>query len=121
MIMNGTILIVEDDMSTQAILQEILQFEGYSTLLASNGKEALDLLSKSKLPCLVILDLMMPVMSGWEFQTHKQKNARISSIPTIVTSASNRIDGLSDVSAIMRKPIDLVQVLEAARKYCPLH
>ncbi len=85
------VLIIEDDPGVRASLAEVLRDEGYGVLVASDGQEALALLDREKLPGLILLDLMMPNMSGVEFRAHQLSDERLAKIPIIVISA--RPDG----------------------------
>jgi CheY-like chemotaxis protein len=85
------VLVVDDDPDIRESLAVVLQGEGYDAALASNGQEALGLLSRGELgPAAILLDLTMPVMDGWEFLAHKQRDPRLWAIPVIVMTASGR-------------------------------
>src|SRR5580692_3619591 len=82
------ILVVEDDEVIRGTIMEILEEEGYSSMGAQNGKEALTMLAAAKkLPGLILLDLMMPVMDGWSFRDEQKKNRFFSEIPVVVVTA----------------------------------
>jgi CheY-like chemotaxis protein len=81
------VLVVEDEDVIRETFGLALELEGYKVFTAANGKEALDLLSKIPAPCLILLDLMMPVMNGWEFIEAVQKDASLSTIPVVVVTA----------------------------------
>ena len=81
------ILIVDDDPDIRDSLKEVLEDEGYEVNGVANGREALDYLRKSPRPCVILLDLMMPVMDGWQFRK-EQKQIRRS--PTSRSSSSPR-------------------------------
>jgi DNA-binding response OmpR family regulator len=84
----GVILVVDDDADLRELLAELLTKEGYQVLTASNGKEALALLrDPDPTPSLILLDLMMPVMSGWEFLERVASDRTVTSVPIIVMSA----------------------------------
>ena len=68
------VLIVEDDESIREMMRHVLEIEGYSVSIANNGKEALDSLNQdSDLPSIILLDLMMPVLDGWQFYRRSQR------------------------------------------------
>ena len=101
------ILVVEDDDSTREALSQILEMEGYETLRASNGREALETLHRP--PDLILLDLRMPEMDGREFLARKQRTAAAGT-PVLVVSASDA----SDLSVPhFQKPVDLNVLLNA--------
>ena len=84
------ILLVEDDADIRLQVVLALELEGYEVVQASNGKEALALLRSSSpegLPCCIILDLMMPVMDGWEFRRRQREDPALASVPVVVLSA----------------------------------
>lgn len=119
------ILIVEDDFDIRDTLSQILADEGYRVSTAANGREALDLLATGALPSIILLDLMMPVMNGWQFRAAQRQDARLSGIPVVVISADagvfQRADVL-DAAAILKKPVQLDELLEKVRAYgqaCP--
>src|SRR5262245_10967205 len=85
--MHKSVLIIEDDVSIRATMREALELLGYEAQVAQNGREALEILSKDYRPCLILLDLMMPVMDGWEFRRAQEQDPRLKDIPVIVVSA----------------------------------
>jgi CheY-like chemotaxis protein len=112
------ILIVEDDPDIRESLQIVLETEGYHACTASNGKEAMAALEILDQPCLVLLDLMMPVMNGWEFLAVQRQNDRLAKVPVVVVSAI--ADGARPAGAIefMQKPVDLDALLQLVRNHC---
>jgi CheY-like chemotaxis protein len=76
------ILIIEDEPDLRETLKELFQLEGFKVLTASNGQEGLKALRESGKPCLIFLDLMMPIMSGWEFILHSLLDALIKLLHT---------------------------------------
>src|SRR5687768_645517 len=99
------ILVVEDDNDIRETVQQILELEGYQVFTAANGKEALDALEHIPHPCLILLDLMMPVMNGWQFLEAKQRNAVISTLPVVVVSAV--AEHVKNVTTVVKKPPDI--------------
>ena len=113
----GTVLIAEDDEAIRDGLSMSLEIEGYRVLTASNGKEALELLPTLEPPCLLLLDLIMPEMSGWELLERKNSDPKLAHIPVVVLSAteSQRLEG---VVAFVPKPYELDKVINAIHRYC---
>ena len=109
----SVILIVEDDAESREVLSELLVKEGYTVVCAENGRDALDYLSRS-IPSLIILDLMMPIMSGWEFRERQRADPRLNSLPVVVTSASGLAPEI-DADALITKPIDFALLMSAVR------
>ena len=115
------ILIVEDDADLRDSLADLLMEEGYQVAGASNGQEALDYLRHAAPPCLILLDLMMPVMNGWEFRAAQEQDPSLSSIPVIVVSGQGRMQRHSvDLHAVefVDKPINVDQLLKAVIRAC---
>jgi CheY-like chemotaxis protein len=84
-----TILIVEDEPPIRDVLAEILEDEGYRVSTVSNGMEALTYLrQQADRPRLILLDLGMPVMTGWEFREEQLRDATLKDIPVVVMSAT---------------------------------
>ena len=107
-----TVLIVEDDPDTREMLGKFLELEGFLVESAANGQQALEKLEAGVRPRVIVLDLMMPVMDGWEFRRRQLKDERIATIPTIVVSAAGR-DRMAQVTAdaYLAKPIDMDELL----------
>ena len=110
--MSGTVLIVEDDPDTREMLGRFLELEGYEVETAANGKQALDRLEAGARARVIVLDLMMPIMDGWQFRKEQIRREHIAGIPVIVVSAAGR-DRISqiDADAYLSKPVDLDELL----------
>ena len=94
-----SILVIEDDAATRAAVSLALEDEGYSVTAVPNGQEALHHLRRTAPPDLILLDLMMPVMNGWEFRRQQAQDPALQWIPVVVVSAdaavSQKADALS--------------------------
>ena len=115
------VLVVDDDPDILQTLGLCLTTEGYRVLMAANGREALDLLQKER-PSVILLDLMMPVMDGWEFWRAQQADPELAQVPVIALSAldqtaANQRQPL-DVAAFLKKPLDFDRLLQLVRQYC---
>jgi len=113
------VLIVEDDDGAREALSDCLEMEGISVASARNGKEALDYLHSAPRPKVILLDLFMPVMTGWEFRAAQKNDAAIADIPVVVVTAFG--SGLTkqiDANLIMHKPLDLDRLITVIRDYC---
>jgi CheY-like chemotaxis protein len=111
-----TVLIVDDDDDIRDTLKELCEDEGYAVATAANGAEALALLAGPIAPCVVVLDLIMPLVSGNEVFAMMQRNSRLARVPVIVsTSDPSRAPG---GVLVMKKPIDVERLLAAIRRYC---
>lgn len=85
----AAVLVVEDDREQRETLCAMLDLEGFEHAEAANGQEALDYLGESGAPCLVLLDLEMPVMNGWDFREKQLAEGRLSQIPVVVVTAND--------------------------------
>jgi CheY-like chemotaxis protein len=115
------ILIVEDDRDIRETLAEILVDEGYQVAVAANGEEALRRLRGVQAPCVILLDLMMPVMDGWEFRRRQQQDPGLATVPVIVVSGDGNIaqkaTGIGAAGYLL-KPIHLDTLLDTIRLHC---
>jgi CheY-like chemotaxis protein len=115
-----SVLIVEDDDDIRMTLKDIIEDEGYPTATAANGQEALDELAHTERPpCLILLDLMMPVMNGSEFLSALRADDMLAPIPVVVVSAwAGEAHVTPGAQGFMRKPVDLSTLIEVIRRYC---
>jgi signal transduction histidine kinase len=106
------LLLVEDDVSIRTALAEMLSDEGYAVTAVNNGAEALDELRQGTPPDVILLDLMMPVMDGWEFRVAQRSDPMIGTIPLLAMSAdlSAKAQAIA-ADAYVRKPIDFPDLL----------
>ena len=115
------ILVVEDDQDISESLRDLLESEGYHVATAANGREGIEVLRAQNLqPCVVLLDLMMPVMNGWQFLEAKAADDGLSAIPVVVVSAyGDRFDSACKATAgFISKPIDLGRLLGLVHRLC---
>jgi len=110
---------VEDDADLRDMMAQFLVLEGFNPKTVSNGREALDYLRQGPRPAVILLDLMMPVMDGWEFRRQQQRDPKAAKVPVIVLSALDptRVGDLGE-AAFMKKPLDFDRLLELVRRYC---
>jgi CheY-like chemotaxis protein len=112
------VLVVEDDPDIREGVQMVLEEEGFLVITAANGAEAEQELRKLCDPCVVLLDLMMPVMNGWELLDHLARDGSLRrGLHVIVVSASPSQLPSGPV-ACMRKPVHADQLIETVRRYC---
>jgi CheY-like chemotaxis protein len=116
---SGTVLIVEDDLDTREMLGRFLELEGYRVETAENGKRAPERLGSGMGACVILLDLMMPVMDGWQFRQEQIRDASLADIPVIVVSAAGR-ERLEKIhaNAYLSKPVDLDELLGCVTQFC---
>ena len=113
------VLIVEDDEDLREMMAQLLTIEGFQTAAVANGREALEYLHTGSKPHVILLDLMMPVMDGWEFRRQQQADPELAPLPVIVLSAldASRADAV-DAAGFMKKPLDFDRLLELVRAHC---
>jgi CheY-like chemotaxis protein len=111
------ILIVEDDPDIRESLRDMLEDEGFIVGTVDNGRDAL-VRMEAEHPCVVLLDLMMPIMSGAEMLAEMSSHEGISAIPVVVVSAWNDTTGTDGAQGIVRKPINIEELLEHVRRHC---
>jgi CheY-like chemotaxis protein len=130
-----SIVVIDDDDDIREAVQEVLQAEGYTTLGAANGQEAIQMLRDTdERPCLILLDLMMPVMDGWEFLKEIDEEPKLHDVPVAIMSAhpsirkafeDRRRKGRStelllhgSTLMLLPKPLNLLKLLSVAREVC---
>jgi CheY-like chemotaxis protein len=119
--MPHVVLVVDDDRDIRDSLVEMLEEHGYGAIGASNGLEALEVLrTATPPPCLILLDLMMPIMDGRGFREEQLKNPDWTQIPVIAISAYGDVDAQARALAVdhMRKPLRMRPLIEAVRRHC---
>lgn len=120
--MGARILVIEDDKDIRRNLRKLLESEGYKVDLAVNGLAALEVLSAaSELPCLIFLDLMMPVMDGIQFRAVQAKDPRLSQVPVVIMSAHGQLEETRaklGLLTALRKPVDVDAILSVVSEIC---
>jgi CheY-like chemotaxis protein len=109
------VLIVEDEITTRDVLIELLGKDGREIVTASDGQEAMEHLAKVPRPRVILLDLMMPRMDGWEFLRRQSADPSIANIPTIVLSGSKLPAGAKHQ---LSKPVDVERLRALVDQYC---
>lgn len=115
----ATVLLVEDNEDVRDMMSMALQLVGHRVLAARHGRDALELLGDHPSPCLILLDLMMPVMDGWELRALLRRDPRFAKIPVVVVSAlTTETAARLGAAAYLPKPIDVDQLLEVVCEHC---
>ncbi len=115
MALMAPILVVDDETDIREAVTEILTDEGFVVVGAGNGAEAL-VKARAIHPAVVLLDLMMPGMNGWEFCAARRGDPELALIPVIVVSALGPVPGL-DAAGFIQKPFALDELVTAVRRY----
>jgi CheY-like chemotaxis protein len=112
-----SIVVVDDDLPALDALTELLETDGYQVRQADNGQEALEAMKSSEPPALILLDLSMPVMDGWEFMRRQRLEPSIAHIPVVViTSLVSAVP--AEAKALISKPINVNRLMLLVQKYC---
>lgn len=111
------VLVVDDEESIRVLLEEFLKLEGYSTISASNGKEALTTLKTEARPCIILLDMMMPVMNGRDFLKALLADGELCTIPVVFVSAFE-IKDTEGAIGVIKKPVDINKLMKLVAEYC---
>jgi CheY-like chemotaxis protein len=115
------ILVVEDDADLRENLCEVLELEGFKAVGVVSGAEALRYLRAHAPPCVILLDLMMPGMSGGEFRARQREDAQLAHVPVIVLSAmelDHQQSEVRDAAGYFMKPVNPRKLSEAVREHC---
>jgi CheY-like chemotaxis protein len=115
------VLIVEDDADLREMMAQLLTLEGYQIEAVANGREALEYLNEAPRPDVILLDLMMPIMDGWEFRRRQQNDPALADVPVIVLTALDQAQArANDLNGVdfLKKPLDFDRLLELVRRRC---
>ncbi len=117
-----TILVVDDEARVRNALAQLLEDEGYQVAVVRNGKEAVEYLEQhTNPPCLILLDMMMPEMTGVQFRTHQQSTPALASIPVVAMSANLYLAQAAEVLGVteyVQKPFDIPELLSIVTRHC---
>jgi len=113
------VAIIEDDAEFRSMLRELLEEEQYRVVALSNGAEALETLRGETVPDVILLDVSMPVMDGFDFLRFRNDDPRLAQVPVVlVTNAKPHERPTVGVNDVVRKPIDIDEILFAIKRYC---
>jgi CheY-like chemotaxis protein len=117
--MTGSVLVVEDDDAIREAICDLLDAEGCRAIGAVNGQEALAILRREGQPCVILLDLMMPIMDGATFRAHQLEDPTLRRIPVaVVTAAGRQAAAALRFDALLLKPFRIEDLLEVVGRYC---
>jgi CheY-like chemotaxis protein len=115
--MTHTVLVVEDERDLREMMRDALELNGYNVVTAEHGVDALAKLAGIESLCLVILDLLMPVMDGWDFVVKLRQQAGFALVPVVVhTSAAGQAP--AGVTRVLQKPMLFDRLLSVVREFC---
>jgi CheY-like chemotaxis protein len=114
------VLIVEDNEVTRDVMALILESDGFEVSTAANGRSALERLRGGERPCVILLDLMMPVMDGWQFREEQRRDRALADIPVVVCTAAGEGTPKAALGAaeLLNKPVEANDLLAAVRRHC---
>ena len=114
------VLVVDDDLLARRFLSRLLNVEGYSVLEAENGQKALEVLEQTThAPCMILLDLAMPVLDGHGFLKIRANDPALRQIPVAVVSGNvQRGEPLSGIDAILEKPVSRTRLMAVVEHRC---
>ena len=118
---NHHILLVEDDTDTRDSMTLVLELESYQVVGAANGQEAMNHLRGNEGPCLILLDLMMPVLDGWGFRAQQQQDPALADIPVVVVSADGSVPQKAaslGAAGYLKKPAEIEHLLDTVKRHC---
>lgn len=112
-----TILLVEDEEDLRETMREALELNGYSVVATCDGQEALEALDGIEHICLVILDLLMPRMNGWDFFTKLRERSALADVPVLVHSSAPK-QAPAGVTRVLGKPLSFKRLLSTVQEFC---
>ncbi|MBC8068184.1 MAG: response regulator [Deltaproteobacteria bacterium] len=115
------VLVIDDDEDIRVALIELIEDAGYTAVGAAHGAAALERLrEQGGRPCVILLDLMMPVMDGWEFRAQQRLDPALAAIPVVVISAYRHRPSVTelDAAAYLNKPFDAAALMDVIRRHC---
>lgn len=113
-----SVFIIEDDPSTARLMRQLIEAEGFLVFIAVNGLEAfekLDVLDETHKPCLILCDLQMPIMTGWQFVEEAQRRHKVVTVPLVIHSSE---PVTPPGYRALCKPVDRVSLLAIVREHC---
>lgn len=114
-----TVLLVEDETDLRELMQEALELSGYEVVSAADGLEALDAIGRIDHLCLVLLDLLMPRMNGWDFLEKMRAQPELEAVPVVVHSSAPK-NAPPGATRTLQKPVQLDHLLAVVNEYCAL-
>ena len=120
MSLRGDVLVVDDDPDMVEVMETVLNDAGYETRAACNGRQALDVVA-ARMPALILLDMLMPLMNGWQFA--REFHARYGAgAPIVVATAAEHVHSRGDAidaADVLPKPFEVSDLLRVVARYMP--
>jgi CheY-like chemotaxis protein len=113
-----TVLVVEDEEELRESMREALELNGYSVVAARDGQEALEELDRIDHICLVLLDLVMPRMNGWDFLARLRERSALVDVPVIIHSSVQKQAAPKGVTRVLPKPLAFEKLLLVVQEFC---
>lgn len=121
---NRNILLVDDSEEHLLLISQFYKANGYALECAKNGQEALDFLKAKEgtgLPAFILLDLVMPVMDGYEFRKFQLQDSQLAKIPVVILTSDGQIEKKTmqmGAAGYVKKPVEISRLLEEAERFC---
>jgi CheY-like chemotaxis protein len=115
---SGWVLVVEDEEDVREVIVFCVERHGHRAVGAPNGQEALALLRGAEPPCVIILDLVMPIMDGWHMLAALRSDPRLERIPVVIASAHVATNMPAGVEAVLAKPFEMAELTHSVEKFC---
>jgi len=112
-----TVLVVEDEEDLREMVRDALELNGYAVVTATDGQDALTKIDRIDGICLVLLDLLMPGMNGWQFVELLRKRSELASVPVVVHTSAPA-SAPPGVTRVLQKPVMFDKLLSVVREYC---
>jgi CheY-like chemotaxis protein len=112
------VLLIDDDEDLHDSIADLLRQRGYAVATAEDGREALAIMARTRMPCIVLLDLVMPGMDGWKFLAVVQGDPALATIPVVIASAHAATHAPTGIAGFLHKPFDLAELLRVVAEHC---
>lgn len=112
----GSILVIEDERDLLHTVRAVLEEEGFQVVIAEDGEAGLRALEQMDTPMLILLDLLMPRLDGWEFLSELRAAPLWSDVPVVVTTAA-QILSIEGADHVLRKPFGLTELLQTLERF----
>lgn len=112
------VLLVDDDADLRDAIADLLRIRGYTVTTAEDGHAALEVIGRNTLPCIVLLDLVMPGMDGWKLLAVLRGDPLLATIPVVIASAHAATHAPLGTAGVLPKPFDLSELFAIVERHC---